>query len=232
MPGGFDNWWQYPFSNDFGGTEPYGNFPKPDINIQVPAGVPISNITPGVVTAIDTSSAYGYVVTIKMDRPYNNLATHAAYLHMGTVEVAQGQRVEMYDRLGTAGPPTGGSFQNAPLGFAFYPGDKYGYGNEWNQYFQITSTPQLNPYNFLATFAGIATSSSLGAAQQYSQTGSQPCAAWDIPCILKQFDLARIGKGILGGLLVLAGVIGGIMVLLHPEAATPLGAIRAVRKVV
>lgn len=222
------HWWEQPFANDFGGPEPYGNFPKPDLNVQVPYGMPIANITPGTVTNVDQSDPWGYTVTIKLDQPVNNLATHAAYLHMAVVNVFVGQHVGLYDQLGYAGPPQPlGSFQNAPLGFAFYPGDWYGKGPAWNQYFASSSTPDLNPYNWLRKFGGQTTGRTitqpnapttdlLGNTIGGANVVNNKCAAWDIGCILANIgkDLPRIGEGILGGLLILIAVIMGVLSLM------------------
>lgn len=216
------HWWEQPFANDFGGAEPYGNFPKPDLNIQVPQGMPVANVTPGTVTNVDTTSPWGYTVTIKLDNPPNALATHAAYLHMGAVNVSQGQHVGLYDQLGYAGPPNVAGFQNAPLGFAFYPGDKYGYGAEWNQYFQNGSDQRLNPYNWLRTFGGQTTNQTIVQpnapninAANMGGTGPTGCdtpvVGWFI-CQLPQF-FARVGLFIVGLVFL---IIGGIM-LIHPE---------------
>ena len=232
-------WWEQPFANDYGGPEPYGNFPKPDVNIQVPYGMPVANITPGTVTSVDTSSAYGYVVTIKLDQPVNSLATHAAYLHMAVVNVQPGQHVGLYDQLGYAGPPSSGSFQNAPLGFAFYPGDKYGFGPEWNQYFASSSTPDLNPYNWLRAFGGqtagqtivqpnAPTTDLLGNTIAGANTIQGGCAPWDIGCIMNQFKdiLPRIGEGLLGGILIIIGVIMGVLSLMD-KSPLPKGLAKA-----
>lgn len=225
------HWWEQPFANDFGGQEPYGNFPKPDLNIQVPYGMPIANVTPGTVTNVDSSDPWGYTVTIKLDQPVNSLATHAAYLHMAVVNVSVGQHVGLYDQLGYAGPPSPlGNFQNAPLGFAFYPGDWYGKGAEWNTYFANQSTPALNPYNWLRAFGGQTTGQTitqpnapttdlLGNTIAGGNVISGECKPWDIGCILGNIGkvLPRVGKVVLGGAFVLLGLIGLIISLEHGD---------------
>ena len=227
MPGGRGTtyWWQYPFANDYGGKEPYGNNPKADINVQVPPGTGIGNITPGTITNIDTSSPWGYAITIKLDNPQNSLATHAAYLHMGSIApgLHVGQHVDMFDNLGSAGPPSRGNFQNAPLGFAFYPGDKYGYGPEWNSYFQYKSTPALNPYPFLSKFSN----QSPEQITQLASNSSTPSNICDTPVVgglvcFIQNNLATWALTVGFFLLGLVLIILGFVILVHPNPETLL----------
>lgn len=133
-------WYTYPISGDrYGGYEPYGNFPKPDLNIAVPSGVPVTSVVPGVVSGVDSPSggvpSYGHVVTVRLDSPINAVATHVAYLHLANVQVSVGQRVNPGTVIGySGGNNPGPGLQQAPVGVAFYAGDYYGYGPTWSQY--------------------------------------------------------------------------------------------------
>ncbi len=133
-------WYTYPISGDrYGGYEPYGNFPKPDLNIAVPSGVPVTSVSPGVVSGVDAPGggvpSFGHVVTVRLDSPINAVATHVAYLHLANVQVSVGQRVELGTVIGYSGGNNPGyGLQQAPVGVAFYAGDYYGYGPTWSQY--------------------------------------------------------------------------------------------------
>lgn len=155
--GGTALWWFYPFANDYGGKEPFGNFPKPDLNIQVPDGFPVVAILPGTVSGINSPTggipSYGAVITIRLDTPVNAIATHTAYLHLASVasNMRVGVHVEQGDLVGYNGGALAAGTQKVPLGFALYNGDYYGYGPTWAEYL---GSPQLNPYNLVKTAAG------------------------------------------------------------------------------
>lgn len=146
-------WYTYPRIDNFGQyPDPDGAFPKPDSNIQCPNGTVITCVGSGVVSGIDipggSEPAYGHAVTILLDNPHNALATHDAYIHLASVSVTIGQRVAFGGNVGVSGANP----QNAAFGFAFYPGDLYGQGPEWNKYIQTSSNtidPRLNPVPFL-----------------------------------------------------------------------------------
>lgn len=159
-----DNWGQYP--------DPQGPFPKPDLNILTPANYPFVAILPGVVSGINfapgssvspdnpsVSPAFGAVITVKMDKPINQIATHYVYLHLQRIQpgITIGMHVQPGQVLGYGGGgQTLGSAPAAP-GFALYAGDHYGFGPEWLNYVQRpnhTIDPRLDPrplYNSLKT---------------------------------------------------------------------------------
>lgn len=133
--GAIKPWYTFPRIDNLGGIEPFGGFPKPDSNIQLPANYPVTALLPGTVTAIDGGEvAWGGVITIALDAPLNALATHTAYLHLAGIasgirvgaHVAQGQLIA-YNGSGNAQ-----GAQKVPLGFALYNGDHYGFGNAWS----------------------------------------------------------------------------------------------------
>jgi len=90
-------WYEYPRIDDYGSPDPDGPFPKPDSNILVPDGVPITALASGVVSGINAPDgshpAFGQVVTVKLDTPLNPIADHMAYLHLNQISCSQGQRV-------------------------------------------------------------------------------------------------------------------------------------------
>ena len=91
-------WYKYPRIDDYASNpDPDGPFPKPDSNILVPDGVPITALASGVVSGINAPDgshpAFGQVVTVKLDTPLNPIADHMAYLHLNQISCSQGQRV-------------------------------------------------------------------------------------------------------------------------------------------
>lgn len=147
-------WYMYPRIDQYGGPEPYGNFPKPDSNILVPEGTSITSPLSGVVSGINAPDGsmpnWGAVVTIKLSIPYNPIADHIAFLHLTSIApgLKVGSPISVGQQIGIGGSggatPTG--TQPAALGFAFYHGDYYGYGPTWSQY---VGSSQLNPVPFL-----------------------------------------------------------------------------------
>lgn len=143
-------WYMYPRVDNIGSPDPFGGFAKPDSNIQLPAGYPVTALLAGTVTSVDSSSPWGCAVTVKLDSPINSLATHTAYLHMGGINVTQGQHVNVGDLVGTNGGSNACGTQKVPLGFALYSGDAYGYGNAWNT-LMANVKGALNPVPVLNT---------------------------------------------------------------------------------
>lgn len=145
-------WWTYPRIDNFGTTDPQGNYWKPDSNIQLPGSYPVTALLPGTVTGVQQTSWGQVVVTIKLDVPLNMLATHTFYEHMGSASVGVGQHVNQGDLIGYNNPQG-----LAPLGFGLYPGDAFGSGPGWNQ-LQSDLAPGgsgwLNPVNLLNAAQG------------------------------------------------------------------------------
>lgn len=218
-------WFNHPFAHDYAGKEPYGNFPKPDINYQnIPAGTPITSLTQGTVTNIDKVSPWGYAVTVKMDSPYNAIATHAAYLHLTTVDnsLYVGKHLQEGDVIGTGGGNiTGSGQQPAGVGFAFYNGDAYGYGPTWNRY---VGSKQLDPTSFLSTFSSaspstLAQANNIVAAQNASNTGCDTPVIGGLICWI-QSQLATWALTVGFFLIGLILIILGFVILIHPNPET------------
>ena len=142
-------WYTYSRIDDIGTPDPYGKFPKPDSNIQVTDGHPVTALLSGTVTYVDRTSAWACAVTIKLDKPLNRLATHTAYLHLASsIPASVGQHVNAGDLIGFSGGSLACGSQKVPLGFALYNGDEYGYGPAWNTQMQYVTT-LLNPVPLL-----------------------------------------------------------------------------------
>lgn len=176
-------WYQYPISGGAYGTpDPYGGFPKPDVNIDVPSGMPITALYSGTVSGINSPSgivpAYGNVVTVKLDNPINPIATHTAYLHMASIApgLQVGQKISAGTIVGySGGNNPGAGLQQAPVGFALYNGDVYGYGPTWSQYLGSSA---LNPTNIIQVLASgypintLNSSFNSGSGQMVTQPGT------------------------------------------------------------
>lgn len=140
-------WWTFPRIDNYGQPDPFGG-PKPDSNIQVPAGYPIQALLAGTVSCINSPGgavpAWGAAITINLDTPVNSIATHTAYIHLASIApgIQVGSHVNSGDLLGYNGSSQAAGMQKAPLGFALCNSDCYGYGPTWNQYL---GNPQLDP---------------------------------------------------------------------------------------
>lgn len=198
-------WYAYPNINNYGAfPDPDGNFPKPDINFGVPDGVPITTLLPGTVSGINTpgnssaSPAWGQVVTLQLDQPWNSAATYISYLHLGSVSVQEGQHLNAGDTVGVAGADSMG--EHYRVGLAFQSGPYYGFGSGFNS----PGSPALNPTTLLnealsgkITVPGGATTATLSATTSSALGGLLPQALMDWIS-----DPARIAKMIAGVVLI------------------------------
>lgn len=149
-PSGVQPWYTFPRVDNMGSPDPYGGFPKPDSNIQLPAMYPVTALLPGTVTAVDGSNVgWGGAITIALDTPLNPLATHTAYIHLGGETVSVGQHVYAGQLIGYNGLSAAQGTQKVPLGFALYNGDHYGFGNAWGLETVQNVTGMLNPVPLL-----------------------------------------------------------------------------------
>src|ERR1700738_704718 len=122
-------WYTYNRIDNFGQIDPQGNYYKPDSNVITPYGAPITALLSGTVTSVQRTGYGQTVVTVKLDKAINSLATHTFYEHMHSSTVTQGQRVNAGDLIGYANLQGEG----ANLGFGLYPGDVYAVGPGWAQ---------------------------------------------------------------------------------------------------
>jgi len=128
-------WYTYPRIDNFGQIDPQGNFYKPDSNIQLPGYYPVTALLPGVVTAAYYGNWGGqYSITIRLDKPINNMATHTVYQHLSgpAPGLTVGQHVNAGDLIAYNNPPN-----TVPLGFGFYSGDTYPNGQRGHSYKMI-----------------------------------------------------------------------------------------------
>lgn len=143
-------WVTYARVDNLGGIEPFGGFPKPDSNIQIPANFPVQALLPGTVTALDGGEVdWGAVVTIRLDTPINAMATHSAYLHLARSTVRVGQHVNTGDLIAYNGFQAAAGRQKVPLGFALYNGPHYGQGSAWSLMTKANLNGLLNPVPLL-----------------------------------------------------------------------------------
>jgi hypothetical protein len=142
-------WYTFPRIDNMGSPDPYGGFPKPDSNIQLPANYPVTALLPGTVTSTDGGGvSWGGTVTIRLDTPLNSLATHTSYIHLAGETVSTGQHVSAGQLIGYNGGSAAQGAQKVPLGFALYNGDHYGFdGWQYETYTNVTGL--LNPVSLL-----------------------------------------------------------------------------------
>lgn len=172
-------WLQYPRIDNFGTIDPQGNYWKPDSNVLTPPGYPITNLYPGTVTDVRRTSWGQTVVTVKLDRAINPLATHVFYEHMHDATVSVGQHIASGTLLGHANLKGEG----ANVGVGLYGGDVYGNGPAW-QTLQNDLRPGgaglLNPTKILDSFkSGQATA---GSKSQSLPQNQPSCGLLDIGC--------------------------------------------------
>lgn len=188
-------WWSSSFSriDNFGSLDPQGRYWKPDSNIQLPGLYPITALLSGIVTSVQNTSFGQNVVTIRLDSPLNNLATHTFYEHMSSTTVQVGQHVSAGTLIGYNNPQG-----QVPLGFGLYSGDTYGSGSAW-QTLQNDLCPGcanlLNPTKLLnaAKSGTLPQSGGNSFLSSFLNTGSSNpagnsagCATGDIGCYVQQ----------------------------------------------
>jgi hypothetical protein len=113
-------WYSYPQDDPGGGygenVEPLvahepldKQYKKPDTNIRVPDGTPITALLSGKVTDVSDrgKSAGGLSVTVLLKKPINSVATHISYNYLGSAQVRSGDPVQAGQTIGIAGSPTG-----------------------------------------------------------------------------------------------------------------------------
>lgn len=121
-------WYTYPRIDNFGAIDPQGPYYKPDSNILTPPGYPVTALLPGVVTSVQRTQWGQTVVTTRLSRPLNGLATHMFFEHMHSSVVRTGQAIQSGTLLGYANL----NGEGANLGVGLYSGDIYGSGVAWN----------------------------------------------------------------------------------------------------
>jgi hypothetical protein len=218
MPGApntvYRPWYLFPRIDNYGFPDPFGGFPKPDSNVQLTAGYPVTALLSGTVTDIDKTSSWGCGITIKLDKPVNSIATHTAYIHLSSVAPLNvGQHVNADEIIGYNGAENACGSQKVPLGFALYNGDAYGKDASWSKY---NGNPALNPVPLLDAAAG--GKLNLKAFTDQSQidpkaVSGNSCSFLDINCWKGQFQLLLVNAGehiaifVIALLLIVVGLI-------------------------
>ena len=175
--GGMKPWYMFPRIDNMGYPDSFGGFPKPDSNIQIPTGYPVTALLPGRVTGVNLTDGWGASITILLDTPINALATHTAYIHLRRdVQVSLGQHVQAGQLIAYNGLAQAAGAQKVPLGFALYHGNMYGHdGWQYETYANVTGP--LNPVpllNAAATGKLVIPNSYLFSPGGIEQTGSTP----------------------------------------------------------
>lgn len=141
-------WWQSPRIDNFGFfPDPVGNYPKPDSNfIGLADGTPITALGAGTVTGtrVQPWGPQAYSITVKLDQPYNSVATHMAYNYVSNPQVHPGQHVDFGTILAFSGNPYG-----IGTAFAFCDADLYGTATKNEPFSGTYINPLLNPVPFL-----------------------------------------------------------------------------------
>jgi hypothetical protein len=139
-------WYRFPRVDNIGHPDPFGGFPKPDSNIQVPAGYPLTALLPGTVTGVNHAASFGAVVTIKFDVPpaTNPKAAYYFYEHMRSdIPVKVGDHVFSSQIIGYNGSSQAEGSQKVPCGFGLNAGPSYGADGAWG----VTNANIMTVYN-------------------------------------------------------------------------------------
>lgn len=229
-------WYTFPRIDNFGQLDPQGPYWKPDSNIQLPGFYPVTALLGGTITSLQQTGFGQDVVTLKLDQPLNQEATHTFYEHLSSFAPGEvvGEHVNAGQLIGYNNPPG-----QVPLGFGLYSGDVYGSGSAWTQLQQDLApggAGLLNPTQLLnnaqsgqpmtSTLNNISSSSnsscpwycvfmppgSLMHDQFCSNCSSAPdptaqaAGQFGIGDVLTGHFWQRVGIYVLGGVLILIGV--------------------------
>lgn len=140
-------WYTYFYDKDFGKyPDPVGPYPKPDANVRVPSGTPITAIASGTVTSVRRQpwGPLAWSITVKMDQPFNDVAKYTAYNYVSSPKVSVGQHVDFGTPVAIAGNPYG-----IWTAFAFSDTPVYGTGSANEPFHGTYVNPKLNPVPFL-----------------------------------------------------------------------------------
>lgn len=166
-------WWTFPSDSSGGSygqvTDSLGPYQKPDVNFNVPNGLPITSLTGGVVSDVSDHGACcgGLSVVVLMDIPLNKYATHVAYNFLGSAVVRVGQRVNIGSEVGTAGSRYGINFALALTADNSWGGPTF--------YLNGSGNPLLDPHLLLNSKLGVGFGGGTGTlsyGQNYSGLGA------------------------------------------------------------
>lgn len=209
-------WYKYPRIDNFGVyPDPVGPYPKPDSNfVNVPDGTPITALASGTVTGVRRQpwAPLAWSITIRMDTPYNSVATHTAYNYVEHPRVRVGQHVSFGTELAESGNP-----YDVGVAFAFCDADVYGQATKNEPFNGTYINPELDPVPFLGSLTGVDTPPSSNSepggslavlAQTILQEIGVPQQALDVLTATNSQALTWIGAAIVTiGLAAAAGVL-------------------------
>lgn len=223
-------WYNYPADSPGGGygelLDPWCsrcgccNYLKPDTNIAIPQGTPITALLPGKVTDVTDhgGGAGGLSVVVKLDQPLNNEATHVAYNFLGGSNVAVGQHVGAGQIIGRAGSPYGINFA-----LALTPDDTWG-GAHFN--LNAKGDPNLDPRRLLAAVRSGTPVTPWGGGTYGQNSPVAGCGTFDIGCQLTQFfnsmgqQISNAGEKVAIFAIALTLIILGFYLMMHREVNT------------
>ena len=207
-------WYTYPQDQPGGG---YGeildpvcqsggcNYLKPDTNIAVPSGTPITALLPGTVTDVSSRGTGngGLSVTVKLDNALNSLAQYVSYNFLGGTNVRVGQRVNAGQQVGTAGSPTG-------INFALALGNSPSWGSGAGFQYNATGNPLLDPRQLLSKFTSTGNGGNGGGGGGSSSTYPATCPPFDIACgmasLFSSNTVRQVGLLFIALILLLVGL--------------------------
>jgi hypothetical protein len=124
-------------------ADPLGSYLKPDVNVGVPTGTPITALASGTVSSvIDLGrNSGGLSVTVALDKPLNALATHISYNYLGSATTRVGDHVVAGQQIAIAG-----SIYGIDMAVGLTPDSQWGNGS-----FALNAAgnPQLDPHIIL-----------------------------------------------------------------------------------
>lgn len=227
-------WYTYPMDSPGGGygegIDPvcgggkYCSYLKPDTNLAIPPGVPITALLPMTVTDVSSrgSGDGGLSVTGKLDNPLNGLAQYISYNFLGSAGVSVGQHLSPGDQLGVSGSPTGIDFA---LGLG--PSPSWGSGS----FPQGSGNPLTDPRQVLKSILnGLPLPTGTGTGTGTQSIGITDCGNITdpnfIPCQMDNWIVSTVEGWLQSDsaraflLIIVALIIGiiGIIVLFKSES--------------
>ena len=207
-------WYMYPLDNPSGsygkimdplasGKNPYL---KPDVNIAVPQGTPITALLPGTVTDVSDHGGCcgGLSVTVALDHPLNSLATHVSYNFLGNAHVVRGQKVLPGQVIATAGSRYG-----ILTAVGLTPDNTWG-GSSFN--LNAKGEPLLDPHILLNPIRGGKSLTSDNTSST-SSSSNNPASNWPFGLGALQSSFINFTEEVAVFLIALVVIILGVMLL-------------------
>lgn len=216
-------WYTYPSDAPGGGYGQIGeplnpSYLKPDTNIAIPAGVPITSWDGGVITDVSNKgfSNGGLSVTMRLNHPINANAQYASFNYLGSPNVHVGQVVYPGTQIGIAGSPTG-------INFALGLGNTPSWGT--GSFPQGTGDPNYNPNQVLISLNKGQTPSGNAVGSLLSAGGAPPLASAFISVGNRTHEILNNIPGFVGIVDALDSVETFVPFTIQNDAGTDLGII-------